>query len=435
MPNAFNVNVTFEGTEPERLQAIQASAANLCGKMMTPGSEECVWNLADSVWPALKMPEYSGKPVNDITLRLVPLTRLGLMEGKSGSLVLIGYLADAADATRPHSHPIVVKTLSIKQRDKLHEEYENARSIKPFAYDQKDNVAIPIFFDSGQVGFNVLWSIFSPSGSVWPDGVADSSTTRLNVKDLREPLERGEDEKAQNVLDTTFRLLRNLHFRLNKAYSDERVFGEEYLRYLRKLDEGDWGDEWKASWGACDTQHVEDAGGCFTNPFWLLEKLRPLRKLLRIGAIHGDLHPGNIVLTGEQPRIIDFGWAKDGAHIAKDFALLECNLRFHTVRPQVNQRDVYALSDWIAWGAPLPPTLGPYAKRRAELIQHLRSKAKEVLTSSDRDTQWDWEYLVPLFFVAFGLLRYAPQLGNQQAAVRFVLALATHINTLLSKEE
>ncbi len=159
MNDAFNVDVKFEGTEPERLRAIQLSAANLCSRMVAPSSGECVWNLAESVWPALTMPEYKKKPVTNILLRLVPLSRIGLLEGKSGSLVLIGSLKDADDPERPHSHPIVVKTLSVTQRDKLQEEYENSLSIKPFAYDQKDNIAIPIYFDADQKGFNVLWSI------------------------------------------------------------------------------------------------------------------------------------------------------------------------------------------------------------------------------------------------------------------------------------
>jgi len=430
---AFDVKVTFEGTEPERLLAIEASAKNMCAKMAAPSSEECVWDLAESVWPALKMPEYASRPITDVLLRLVPLNRLGLAEGKSGSLVLIGYLADATDPARPHSHPIVVKTLAIDQRDKLQEEYDNARSIKPFAYDQKDNIAIPIFFDASQRGFNVLWSIFSPSDSVWPVGVVGSPSKALNVKDLRKTLEAGQDDAAQRILTTTYSLLRNLHFRLNKAYSDERVLGEEYRRYLRKLDDEVWGKEWKESWGS--EKHVHDAGGQFVNPFWLLERLRPLRRSLCMGAVHGDLHPGNIVLAREQPRIIDFGWATDGAHVAKDFVLMECNLRFHTVRPQLTQQDVYGLSDWISWDAPIPGSLSQLAHRRAELICYLRSLAAQVLKSTEHSIDWDWEYIVPMFFVAFGLLRYAPQLGNQQAAVRFVLALATHIETLLSKEE
>ena len=235
---------------------------------------------------------------------------------------------------------------------------------------------------------------------------------------------------ALPVLDATFRLLRNLHHRLNKAQLEERLYCEEYERYLRKLDGGEWGLEWKEAWGTSETHHVDDAGGRFANPFWILERLRTVRKPMYIGAVHGDLHPGNVVLTDDQPRIIDFGWARDSAHIAKDFVLMECNLRFHTVRPELNQRDVHALSDWIKWDTPIPEALVRYTRDRAELIQHVRDIAKRTFP---KETNWEWEYIVPLFLVAFGLLRFAPQLGNQQAAVRFVLALGTEIGHILDR--
>lgn len=429
------IDVQFEGTEPARLQAIRGSAMRLIAKIANPNKEGCVWNLSESLWPALSMSDYAGRPVKNLTLRLVPLSRIGQMEGKSGSLVLIGFFADADDKHRPHSHPVVVKTLSVSHRDKLREEYDNAQSIKPFAYDQKDSFAIPIDFDNEQQDYHVLWSIFSPSDAIWPGGVSDPTTTTLKVQDLRAPLESGDNNAAQPILDSAFRLLSNLHHRLNRAQSEERQFGDEYARYLRKLDDDVWGREWKEAWGQSTTQHIEDAGGHFANPFWVLEQIRIVRKPMYIGAVHGDLHPGNIVLAAGQPRIIDFGWAQDGAHVAKDFVLMECNLRFHTVRPQLSQSDVYGLSDWIEWDAPVPGCLGVYARGRVDLIQRLRNIAKATIQRDGHETDWNWEYLVPLFLVAFGLLRFAPHLGNQQAAVRFVLALATHIERFLDGGE
>ena len=125
--------------------------------------------------------------------------------------------------------------------DKLREEYNNAQSIKHFAYDQKDNFAIPIDFDGEQEGYHVLWSIFSPSNPVWQVGIADPISNTLKVDDLRKPLEDGQDAKAYKILDTTFRYLSNLHRRLNKSYREERQYNEEYDRYLRKLDQGVWG--------------------------------------------------------------------------------------------------------------------------------------------------------------------------------------------------
>jgi hypothetical protein len=83
-----------------------------------------------------------------------------------------------------------------------------------------------------------------------------------------------------------------------------------------------------------------------------------------------------------------------------------------------------AFVDWIAWDSPTPSGLGDYLDERTRLIRRLRGKAAEVFPE---DTDWDREYIVPLFLVAFGLLRFAPQLGNQQAAVQFVLALTRYI--------
>jgi hypothetical protein len=158
--------------------------------MMTTSREDSVWSLSESLWPALMMPEYADKSIKNLTLRLTPLSRIGQMEGKSGSLVLIGFFADTDDEERPHSHPVVIKTLSVENRNKLREEYDSALSIKTFVYDQKDNFAIPIHFDDLQQGYHVLWSIFSPSDPIWPVGVSGTSSSSFKVKDLREPLAR-----------------------------------------------------------------------------------------------------------------------------------------------------------------------------------------------------------------------------------------------------
>src|SRR5436190_19418209 len=103
---------------------------------------------------------------------------------------------------------------------------------------------------------------------------------------------------------------------------------------------------------------------------------------------------------------------------------MACNLRVLTLRPQVRPAEIESFEDWIAWDAPPPSGLSDYLNGRMKLIRSLREKAAEVFPE---DTDWEREYIIPLFFVAFGLLRFAPQLGNQQAAMRFVLSLARHI--------
>lgn len=99
-----------------------------------------------------------------------------------------------------------------------------------------------------------------------------------------------------------------------------------------------------------------------------------------------------------------------------------------TLRTEVRGDEIESFSTWIAWDQTPPADLGAYLKGRVDLIQRLRRKAAEVFPSG---TDWDREYLVPLFLVGLGLLRFAPQLGNQQAAVRFVVAAAAYLTQAL----
>ena len=108
---------------------------------------------------------------------------------------------------------------------------------------------------------------------------------------------------------------------------------------------------------------------------------------------------------------------------------MECNLRFLALRPQVKDEELERFAGWVAWNEPLPEGLGDYFRCRGELVRKLRRKAAEVFPDN---TDWDREYLVPLFLVAFGLLRFAPQLGNQRAAVRLVLGLAQYVAQALA---
>jgi hypothetical protein len=52
---------------------------------------------------------------------------------------------------------------------------------------------------------------------------------------------------------------------------------------------------------------------------------------------------------------------------------------------------------------------------------------EQAIAALGTDTNWTEEYEVQLFLTAFGLLRYAPQLGHQLAAIHFVESLAKHL--------
>ncbi len=306
-----SLKVNFEATEADRLDAIRLSAEQLMAKIRGGQGAEAVWGFQEAVWPALGLPEYRDSHDKAVRLTLIPLSRIGQMEGKSGSLVLIGHFSFEEPGTLC-SHPLVVKTMDRSKSDKLVDEYKNALSIKPFAYDSKDNFAIPILFDEDQTGYRILWSICSATGSVpLVSPAAGTAAPAFEVEDLRKPLKDGDNDRAGSTFEAAFNLLGNFHRRFGTASADEVEVGKEYEWYLRGLGTV-WGDAWAEVWGKTGEKFALTSGGQTVNPLWVVEQLRP--KLFRLyrGAIHGDLHPGNIILkTRGAPTIIDFGWAQE----------------------------------------------------------------------------------------------------------------------------
>lgn len=449
------VKVKFEGTEEERLADIGASAQLLLERILTPAGPkaadkeppQAVWGLRESVWPALSLPGQRLPNASEVRLKLLPLSRLGQMEGKSGSLVLVGWF-ETDNLVAPASHPLIVKTRK-READgtsKLREEYDNAMAVKPFVYDRKDSFAIPVWFDSGRPDYDILWSSCMLTDRTAEVGAAEQNPpgNRLLSADLREYLggvNAGQDddtEAALNVLGQAFRLLRNLHRRCNWTtlpdQRQERLVREEYAKYLRKFsavgDGAAWGPRWaEHCWAGPGVKQLGGRPAAPVNPIWLVERLLGMTYPMLLGVVHGDLHPGNIILrTHEPPAVIDFGWSQDHAHLAKDFVLMECNLRFLSLRPQISQDRLRPFVNWLAWGVGPPPGLDGYLEGRVSLVQCVREEAGRVFGGA---TDWDREYLVPLFLCAFGLLRYAPQLGHQLAAVLFVESLANYLMAAL----
>ena len=420
-----SIELVYEAIEDARLEAIRSSAQRLLETMEADDHCECVWSLSDSIWPARALAEYKATPTKNTTLFLLPLSRIGQMEGKSGSLVLIGYFADKTAPDLPCSHPIVIKTMPALG-SKLRDEYKNAVAVKPFAYDQKDVFAIPFRFDDQSPEFHVLWSIFSASEPSWYTGLA---VPNIVVKDLREPLKRSDEQTVNEVLTRAMSALATFHRSFGRQFVEERNIYTEYEWYLRQFGTA-WGPEWIDVWGDSSHRLCQLDGTDVVNPIWVLDRLRTKTLPLTVGAIHGDLHPGNIVLgQNNGARIIDFGWSQERSHIAKDFVLMECNLRFLFLRPQLSAGESRTFSRWLKWDEPVPPGLSDHCVRHANMIKHLRSLATNVFPANP---DWNWQYLVPMFFVAFGLLRFAPQLGNQSAAVETVLGLAQEIDALLA---
>lgn len=428
------IETSTRWTEPERLRGIKAATHRLLERMIPPPGDACVWCLLDVVWPGLARQDIEAANRERIELAIVPLSRLGQMEGQSGSFVVFGRLRSPL-AARP-SNLLVIKTRKKSGGgDGLETEWKAALAAKPHTFDRKDSFAIPLHFDDRDSDYEVLWSLCLPTVRESEADKVDFDNFR-RVDDLRDLLtfQPGQTVPgmvtdpvaASGVLHDTYRLLRNLHRGSAAAGTHnlervDRAFGAEYERYLRNYacdGSGRWGSEWAAVWAPPSEPRVR-AG---TNPLWLIERLRRQSVSMQIGLVHGDLHAGNVILRdGDVPAIIDFGWSAERAHLAKDFVLMECNLRFVTLRPQVGDEELDRFSGALAWDSAPEPAPSEYLAHRCELIKVVRDAARAVFAE---DTNWTREYLAPMFLVAFGLLRFARQLHNQRAAVLSVERLA-----------
>lgn len=164
------LTVDLESTEPARLRSIQESAARLLKKAF--GQNTGARRMRQDLWPASLFHEYKDTLPKRPHLQLASLARIGQMEGKSGSLVLIGRFTDAGNRRYPPSHPIVVKSRPPGTGSALKDEYVNANSISPCLYDRVDRVALPLDFEVRKNGYQILWSQFLSSEPLWSPATA-----------------------------------------------------------------------------------------------------------------------------------------------------------------------------------------------------------------------------------------------------------------------
>ena len=392
------------------------------------------WNLRESVWPALDLQRRRDVEVTP-KLAVMPLSRLGSPGGLSGATVVVGYFFDQGPgSTLFPSRPMVIKLYRppASGADKLLEEYDRGEAVKPFVGYDRDAFAHPLRFHPADTtaGHSVLWSPFSSSEWLW-EGFHGTHENKPNlaITDFSSLLTEEPSERKGEVLETVFKLLTPFHLRAGLHDRNERLILDEYHDYLRGiyLDEpgrSDWVESWKDIWAPESEPRIRHCGRDWANPLWVLSQLKEVKALLACGAVHGDLHPRNIVLSATGvPHIIDFGWASEHAHIAKDFVLMECNLRFMTLRPDVPTAELEQLAAWLAFDSAAPTALrGGACGYVVSLVETLRRCARHAFAGHAVD--WDIEYIVPLFLTAFGLIRYLASARNQESARLTVLSLA-----------
>jgi hypothetical protein len=445
----MDIVVSPELLETEELDAIRISAQAVFQKIRSFKQSDGVLNFGESIWPAVV-----GREGINPELILVPLSRLGAVQGFSGNRVLIGYFATISHSLIP-SRPMVIKLSPKRDAKKLEDERDRASRVRLHLAYYPGEFALPIHYDTVS-DYGVLWSPFSSStpllrtytggtGSRLALGIEDlwyhlrkqtpfSSSAKLSeteaadparapAKDIDVRFDRNVDLKQG--IETAFELLKPLHFGNGTAKRIEREVVTEYKRYLRGA-EGDWGVVWNQIWAPNSQKTVDIDGSSRLNPFWVLNEIGKKGAVpLYCGGVHGDLHPKNILFSDHKtPHIIDFGWADPEAHIAKDFVLMECNLRFMVLRPEISKRHIEQLANWVGIEDACPKLSDDYCQSRADLIDLIRKIAMVRFPSR---TDWVWEYVVPMFLTALGLLKHLRDTDNQQSALTTVISSGEYV--------
>lgn len=383
-----------------------------------------------SVWPAAFDRRKNGNPISpsEVKIIVLPLDRIGAPAGASGAGVYIAYYSHApmsGDALLA-SPPLVVK---IGKADKLREEKKGAEDWPTLSQKDAERFALPFLLDQDDSNWAVLVAPFHSKFNITEEGTRNTIEVRdlwrlLENKDELLGLDDGHWGKIEICVAEALDAVQSPHHdTLAKPKRVVQSYGSAYKWYMRRTT------------GTCRLRHIPRLifgsestvwafGRTWYNPVPLVEELVSGREFSGcVGAVHGDLHPKNIVLNHQNAaRIIDFGWAKRDAHIVQDYLLLDINLRGTTLPSQMAEADVLAFASFLnpcQNVADLPISVQPRARIIKDVIWE-KAKARAV-------QDWEAEYLIPLLLVGYGLLVFLDNARNQPALVATVLAAARAI--------
>jgi Ternary complex associated domain 9 len=391
--------------------------------------------LLEQVWPAAfdRKQEKNGLSHEEIDIVVLPLDRIGAPPGASGARVFVAYYShrESSSASRClASPPLVVKMGS---RDKLLTEIDFRKSWPTLGQDIRARFAMPIKLDDTNPDIAVLIAPFRSRYAPDQEGLRNG----VGVVDLWSLLHKPEELKAvvewrtiENCIAQALAAMDAPH-RNNKAtYSRSKTsYYRAYDWYLRNTyappgAQSDRGHIPELIFGK--ESHVAAFGRRWPNPVSVISDIMDPSIIheATVGAVHGDLHPKNIVLGhSDVVQIIDFGWSCSGAPVVVDYLLLDLNLRGTTLPSQLGEQEALAIGNFLDESqdpSGLHPLLIPRARLIKEQIWRPLREKKIVLN-------WSSEYLIPFFIIAYGLLVYLDAARNQPAMIASVLHAADRI--------
>lgn len=421
---------------PELMDKVTASAVMDGILDLIDTNRDGVADNLDTYWPSAFNALKQGDPIpiSEIEIVVVPLDRIGAPAGASGSKVYISYFCHnrQADPTWAPSPPLVVK---IGDHKSLQEEFSAWSDWPKLGPNSAEAFAFPIRVKAITEDLSLLVATFKSEFSMDSDG----KRLKVAMKDLWRILhDKGEIEGKQNdkeeeiekIVGSALDSLSEAHRNLTTEFPrDQLNYRDQYEWYLRgTVGCGQRAHIPKSLFGTGET--VSAFGRTWSNPVQVVEKALEMPPFEGcVGAVHGDLHPKNIVLNNNNNvRIIDFGWAKKDQHVIVDHLLLDINLRSTTLPSQISVGDALELASFLDLGAD-PDRLPSSVRSRGKII---KTKIWET-ASSKICFDWDREYLIPMLLVSYGLIVYLDDVRNQTAFVSTVLTLSDRVKPLVEE--
>jgi len=375
--------------------------------------------------------------VYTLKINLVPLNRVGATEGASGAKVFVTYF-DIIRDNKPLerlSSPMILKFTEYTTTSKTNKLFDELMSFQKIeaCIDYPNNFAIPACYKDVE-DYKVAFLLSPFRSSTFPiqgkekPVLQENNLWKLLINDDYLFNNDSHINFIKNLLKNTFHYLHSFH---DSNVLENRTYAVEYEWYLRQLEKpGEaWIEKLEAMWEPKTVKSISNFGREFWNPLYVYAHVRDLENTFKIGAVHGDLHPRNIVIGFDQSaNIIDFGWSTNGAHIVKDFVLMEANLRFASLHSKFKYDFVCVLAGALDTDKIKSiETHGVY-----ELISEIRERCNDHYKFNGQDIDWTRDYLIPLFLVSLGLTKFIDTHNNLISTHLSLLEMSNYIASELN---
>lgn len=440
------IEICYEWEDEQNRRVLEKIGENIIKRICSSRSQKVESNylglrIDEIIWPYLsKKKDFGEEPV---CMNLIPLERLGQSQGKSGSKILLCYFE--CGNMLPSIPMIIKREIKGERSGSKHicQEFENATKIYPFLR-RKDIFILPFY----KASVEDTEFIVSNSIVYSPDRRIDTTISHIEtfMDRLRifeaEAFSGGDAEKkGEELIETInylYACLQDLHlgpFASKHNILKENTYFDEYNKYLRGMVDDNVKNKFCYFW--CGKVRNSECQEC---PLFAIEKVVNKKACFHQGCIHGDFHPRNIVYLAattssfNDVSIIDYGWSNDLAHIAKDYVLMECNFRFMAISSKISPNRLLKLQKSIETEEitkSIKSCEDTYEREIYKMIECLRSSFIDTISKMQADINQEKifyeEYIIPLFLVGYGLVKYYGESENQLAHRTMLDELAKYI--------